>query len=113
MDCPIYWRGNRNSESEDEEGESRADEENPERLQLALLKEKLRHLAFETRESIVSSIYNSGIVSWSLDDLRPVDVPVSHSFEIGDPRPISHTVGFRHATMKWYVRSFVRSWNRE
>ena len=80
------------SESEDEEGESRADEENPERLQLALLREKLRHLAFENREGIVSSMQNSGIVAWSLDDLRPADVPVSHSFELEDPRPITHTI---------------------
>ena len=79
------------SESEGEEGESGADAENPERLRLALLIEKLRHLAFKTMESILSSIQNSGIVAWSLDDLRPADVPVSHSFELEDPRPITHT----------------------
>ena len=89
---PDLLEGEPDSESEAEEGESRADEENPERLQLALLREKLRHLAFETRESIVSSIQNSGIVAWSLDDLRSADVPVSHSFELEDPRPITHTV---------------------
>ena len=31
-----------------------------------------------------------GIAAWSLDDLRPADVPVTHSFELKDPSPNRH-----------------------
>ena len=88
---PALLEEEMDSESEDEEGESRADEESPKLLQLALFREKVCHLAFKTRESIVSSIQKSGIVALTLDDLRPADVPVSHSFELEHPRSITHT----------------------
>ena len=65
-------------------------EEEPERLHLALLTGKLRHLGPEAREDIIKSIENSGIAAWSLDDLRPADVPVTHSFELEDPSPIKY-----------------------
>ena len=65
-------------------------EEEPETLHLALLTGKLRHLDSEARQNIINSIENSVIAAWSLDDLRPADVPVTHSFEIEDPSPITH-----------------------
>ena len=42
---PDQLQEDTESDSEDEEGEGGAHEENPERLQLALLREKLRYLA--------------------------------------------------------------------
>ena len=50
----------------------------------------MRHLASEAKESTISSIENSGIAAWSLDDLKPSDAPVTHSFELENPSPIRH-----------------------
>ena len=65
-------------------------EEDPEKLHVVLLTGKLRHLDSGAKESLISSIENSGIADWSLDDLRPADVPATQSFELEDPSPIGH-----------------------
>lgn len=73
------------SDSEDEE------EDDAEEEQDSLLRSKLCHIMKEEADRIVESIKARGIAAWSLDDLRPSDVPVSHSFELVDPTPISHS----------------------
>ena len=57
-----------------------------------LLMSKLSHISKENADRIICSIKSMGIAAWSLDDLRPADVPVSHSFELIDDTLISHAV---------------------
>lgn len=44
----------------------------------------------EARESIISFKEDSRIAAWSLDDLRPADVPATHPLELEDSNPIAH-----------------------
>ena len=55
-----------------------------------LLLSKLSHIAEEKAERIIGSTKKMGTAAWSLDDLRPADVPVPHSFELVDGTQISH-----------------------
>ena len=68
----------------------KAKEENPEREKWDVLKAKLDHIEKDRADKITSSIRDACIAAWSLDDLHPADVPVTHSFEFEDERPISH-----------------------
>ena len=45
-----------------------------------LLMSKLSHISKEKADHIVAPIKSMGIAAWSLDDLRPTDFPLSHSF---------------------------------
>lgn len=67
-----------------------SEEGNPEREKWDILKAKLGHVDKDRAEEINASIRDAGIAAWSLDDLRPANVPVTHSFELEDERPISH-----------------------
>ena len=57
-----------------------------------LLMSKLSHISKENANRIMCSIKTMGIAAWSLDDLRPAYVPVSHSFALMDGTQISHVV---------------------
>lgn len=79
---PDFYEEYPESDSEEEEEEDPDHKEVHEKRHLGLLRETLSHLAYASRASTMSSIQNSKIVAWSLDNLRPADVPVSHSFEL-------------------------------
>ena len=51
---------------------------------------KLSHISKGKADCIVVAIKSMIIAAWSLDDLRPADVPLSHSFELIDDTLISH-----------------------
>ena len=63
---------------------------NPEREKWDVLEAKLDHIEKDSADKITASIRDAGIAAWSPDDLRPADVPVTHSFEWEGERPISH-----------------------
>lgn len=53
----------------------------------ANLAAKLRHLPEEAQHATSSALRDSGVVAWSLDEIRPPSVPVTNSFELTDDRP--------------------------
>lgn len=53
-----------------------------------MLRGKFLHLPEEVGRKILSILQESGIFSWSLEDLRPADLPVRHSFELSTHVPI-------------------------
>ena len=50
--------------------------------------EKFDHLPNNMQEGLIEKLSDSGALAWTLDDLRPADVPVEHDFELSDDRPI-------------------------
>ena len=54
------------------------------------LKAKLEHIEKDKADKMTASIRDADIAAWSLDDHRPADVSVTHSFEWEDERLISH-----------------------
>lgn len=63
-------------------------EEEKERMVL----EKLEHLPENKMKSLNRSIIESSVADCSLNNLRQSDVPVKHSFELTENRPIAHLV---------------------
>lgn len=54
------------------------------------MKKKLGHLNRRMRCTLRKLLYKRGVISMSLDDLRPTNVPFKHSFESKNPVPIHH-----------------------
>lgn len=67
-----------------------SDEEDGDHPHHVLLSDKLRHLAADTRSTLAGVIQQLVIAAWSLDDLRPADVPLTHLFELEDQNRITH-----------------------
>ena len=51
---------------------------------------KIAHFPDSVAREVVCSLYDSGIIAWSLDYLRPAATPVEHYFELKSATPI-HT----------------------
>ena len=51
---------------------------------------KVGHLPDSVSREVFRSLYDSGIIAWSLDDLRPAETPLEHSFALKAETPI-HT----------------------
>lgn len=54
------------------------------------LRAQLVDLRKTTQEKINRSHLDMGIGAWIIEQLRPIDVPTKHSFEMKDPTPIFH-----------------------
>ena len=65
------------------------DEGDLEREKWDLLNTKLCQIEKDRADKVTASIRDAAIAAWYLDDLLPADVPVTHSFELEDKRPIS------------------------
>ena len=74
---------------EDSEYKSEDEKENRKEKE-GLLMSNLSHISNEKADCEVAAIKSLGIAAWSLDDLRPADVPVSHSFQLIDDTKNSH-----------------------
>ena len=77
-------------------------QDSEESLRAATLAAKLAHLPGKTQEEISHALRESNVVAWSLHELRPCDVPVSHSFELETETPIHSSIRrlpSRHATV--------------
>ena len=66
-----------------------SEEENGEAL--GSLRAGLCHLPETMQADISETLHEEGFVAWTLDDLRPAEVPVSHRFELRDSTPIHHS----------------------
>lgn len=53
-----------------------------------LLHEKVSHLPDYVARELLSTLQELEIVAWSLDDLRPANVPVRHAFDLTSDVPI-------------------------
>ena len=76
--------------------------ETEEYLYAATVAAKFAHLPEDVQKEISSTLRDSGAVAWSLDDLRPACVPVTHSFELETETPVhsrARRLPPRHATM--------------
>lgn len=77
-------------------------EDNLDSLHAAIFAAKLSNLPEDVQEEIISILGDSGAVAWSLDDLRPSDVPVTQNFELETETPIhsrAPNLPPRHATV--------------
>ena len=50
------------------------------------------HLPDSEARGLIGSLYDSGIIVWSLDDLRPAEVLIEHTFELRDESPIRNRI---------------------
>ena len=88
-------------EDSDEEGDlivalaketeaSSSDSEEEETDHAAVLGAKLAHLPGEISSLICALLYELGVCAWSFEDIHAANVPIRHSFELTDARPIYH-----------------------
>ena len=68
------------------------------------LRKKLAHLDSDSPNIIKTAMMEKGIVSTSLDDLRPAEVPIKHHFEQNDTNPIYHSTRRMYALHNDIVR---------
>ena len=61
--------------------------------EVKLLRERLAHLSNEAQSAIETALIDKSIVATSLEDLRPVEVPIKPHFEIHNTNPICHSAG--------------------
>lgn len=54
------------------------------------LRTRLAHLPEVPQAEINSSLRDTGIVAWTIHDLRPAAVPRTHYFELKYPTPVYH-----------------------
>ena len=68
------------------QGATRTSDEDKRRA--ASLFEKFDHLPDNMQEGLIEKLEEFGALAWTLDDLRPADVPVQHDFELSEDRSI-------------------------
>eukprot|EP00737_Agarophyton_chilense_P002013 gb/GEZJ01002278.1/.p1 GENE.gb/GEZJ01002278.1/~~gb/GEZJ01002278.1/.p1 ORF type:complete len:592 (+),score=68.54 gb/GEZJ01002278.1/:824-2599(+) len=66
--------------------------EDEESARSALLSSKMAHLRPDLQKKMTDFLKETDIIAWSSGDLCPADVPVKHSFELTDEKPLHSKV---------------------
>lgn len=80
------------------------DSDKPENEEM-FVEKKLGHLNQRMRRALQKLLCKRGLIAMSLDDLRPVNVPFKHSFELKDPKAMYHKASRLPPKHKTIVKS--------